>query len=104
MAKLKAIDPYSVLVEPHMTEKSTRVSEASSQFAFKVNPKAGKVQIKRAMKLLFGVKVKRVNTLQVAGKVRRTKFGQGRRARWKKAYITLQEGETLNLTGLDKAP
>ena len=63
---------YNVLLEPHVSEKSTRIGEASNQYAFKVAKDATKQEIKEAVEGIFGVTVETVTTLNVRGKVKRT--------------------------------
>ena len=91
---------YDVLVGPLVTEKATMLSE-HGQIAFRVRLDATKAEIRRAVENLFDVKVTAVNTLRVKGK---TKLFRGRRGRWsgyKKAIITLAEGQNVDyLAGL----
>ena len=93
---------YSVLVEPHITEKVTDLSDASNHVAFKVAKDATKREIKAAVENLFGVKVANVTTLNVKGKVKRTlRYRQTKLKDWKKAYVRLEPGENLDLTALE---
>ena len=93
---------YSVLVEPHITEKVTDLSDSSNQVAFKVAKDATKREIKAAVENLFGVKVANVTTLNVKGKVKRTlRYRQTRLKDWKKAYVRLEPGENLDFTALE---
>lgn len=84
-----------VLEAPIVTEKSTRVRAESNQVVFRVARDAKKPEIKRAVEELFGVQVERVWTVNVKGKPKR--FGQfwGRRKDWRKAYVRLAEGQTI---------
>lgn len=86
-----------ILLATHVSEKGTRMTE-QNQYAFKVLSDANKSEIKRAIEMLFEVKVSSVQVANVKGKSR--KFGQimGRRKSWKKAYIRLQDGYKINLT------
>jgi large subunit ribosomal protein L23 len=88
-----------VLLSPVISEKSSRVADASRQFVFKVLPSASKPEIRDAVELMFDVKVKGVQVANVQGKVKR--FGQttGRRVNWKKAYVTLAEGHDIDFMG-----
>ena len=90
-----------VLMEPLVSEKSARLADASRQFVFKVVSDASKPEIRRAVELMFDVKVTNVQVANVRGKVKR--FGQttGRRSDWKKAYVTLQEGHDINFMGVE---
>jgi large subunit ribosomal protein L23 len=89
---------YTVLLAPHVSEKSTRIGEASNQYAFKVARNASKRDIRDAVEGLFNVKVENVTTLNVRGKEKRTQRGISRKNHWKKAYVRLAEGQTLDVT------
>ncbi|MBM3570542.1 MAG: 50S ribosomal protein L23 [Alphaproteobacteria bacterium] len=80
-----------------ITEKATRVSE-HGQISFKVRLGASKTDIKRAIEKLFKVKVTAVNTARVKGKVKRFKGYVGQRSDWKKAIVTLEKGQTIDVT------
>lgn len=86
---------YQTIVAPHITEKATLGSE-HGQVTFKVKKDATKPEIKAAVEKLFGVKVKAVNTLIQKGKNKRFKGVLGRRSDFKKAIITLEEGQTID--------
>jgi large subunit ribosomal protein L23 len=87
---------YSIIAAPLITEKGTLVNEVANQVVFQVRPDAGKVEIKRAVERLFKVKVVKVRTSNVLGKVRRVGRSFGRRPNWKKAYVTLGEGQRID--------
>ena len=88
-----------VLLAPLISEKSSIAAEQSNQYVFKVTTDATKPEIKQAVELLFDVKVDSVKVANMKGKTKR--FGQrmGRRSDWKKAYIALQAGQTIDLLG-----
>ncbi len=88
---------YQVLRRPLVTEKSTMASE-HNQVAFEVPIDASKPEIKAAVEDLFKVKVKAVNTLRQQGKVKRFRGRLGRRSDVKKAYVTLEEGHSIDVT------
>jgi large subunit ribosomal protein L23 len=88
---------YEVIRAPLVTEKSTHQSE-HSQISFKVSLDATKPEIKQAVEGLFKVKVKAVNTLRVEGKNKVFRGMRGRRSDWKKAIISLVDGEKIDLT------
>lgn len=90
------MDVYSVLVAPLITEKSTLANEVGNQVVFRVHPQANKVSIRDAVETLFNVKVKQVRTMQYLGKNRRVGRSQGRKSAWKKAYVTLREGDRID--------
>ena len=88
----------NILIEPVLTEKSTRLAEEGRHYSFKVAKTANKIEIRKAVESRYpGVDVKEVRTMVVRGKRRRqfTKKGlvQGRQAGWKKAVVTLKSGE-----------
>lgn len=86
---------YEIIRAPHITEKATMGSQ-NSQVTFKVSLDATKPQIKSAVEALFGVKVKAVNTLVQKGKNKRFRGIVGQRSDFKKAVITLEEGQTID--------
>ncbi len=88
---------YEVIRAPLVTEKSTNQSE-HSQISFRVSLDATKPEIKQAVEGLFKVKVKAVNTLRVEGKNKVFRGMRGRRSDWKKAIVSLIEGEKIDLT------
>jgi large subunit ribosomal protein L23 len=91
---------YDVIRKPVITEKATMVSQANA-VVFEVAIDANKPQIKDAIEAIFGVKVKAVNTTITKGKVKRFKGMPGRRKDVKKAYVTLEEGNAIDVsTGL----
>ena len=99
MAKKDDIDirHYDVIVGPHITEKSTLLSE-NNAVVFKVANDATKPQIKAAVEALFDVKVKGVNTMVQKGKVKRWKGRPYKRNDIKKAVVTLAEGQSIDIT------
>ena len=88
-----------VLLAPHVSEKSTLAADAAGQHVFKVLPGATKIEIKQAVEQLFEVKVAQVRVMNVKGKTKR--FGQrdGKRSDWRKAYVTLAEGQDIDFAG-----
>ena len=94
------VEHYDVIRKPIITEKATMASD-SGAVVFEVAMSANKPQIKAAIENLFGVKVKAVNTSITKGKVKKFRGRPGRRRDVKKAYVTLQEGNTIDVsTGL----
>jgi len=81
-----------------LTEKATLLSEKLNKYVFRVSPAANKLQIKRAIEVIFKKKVLDVNTANYAGKKKRERKADfGRRPNWKKAIVTLKAGEKLDL-------
>ncbi len=86
-----------VVKRPLITEKAERNREAARQFAFEVHREATKIQVKQAVEKLFNVHVLAVRTAVARGKVKRVGRHIGQRPNWKKAFVTLREGETIAL-------
>jgi large subunit ribosomal protein L23 len=84
---------YDVLKGPCLTEKATLQHEVDGKVVFKVHPKANKIDIKNAVEKMFKVKVKDVRTACIHGKQKRAGKNIGFTSDWKKAYVTLSEGE-----------
>ena len=91
----------TVVLGPHLSEKSTRVADKHNQIVFKVRRDADKDEIRRAVELLFDVKVVGVRVINMAGKPKRFGRHYGHRPYWKKAYVTLAEGEDIDFLGME---
>jgi len=90
-----------ILLSPMISEKSTRIGDAHRQYVFKVTTDATKPEIRGAVEGLFKVKVTGVQVANMRGKVKQHKQSFGRRANWKKAYVTLQEGHEIDFAGME---
>jgi large subunit ribosomal protein L23 len=103
MAKKKAttaqarVSDYGVLLSPVITEKSATVGASGRTVSFRVDPRASKEDIRGAIERVFSVKVEGVRTARFIGKTKRTAKGVGKRAGFKKAYVTLAEGSKIDL-------
>ena len=101
MAKKQQAAPdarhYDIVLAPHITEKSTMLSEANA-VVFRVAPKASKPEIKAAIEALFSVKVTNVNTMVTKGKTKRWKGKPYQRSDMKKAIVRLAEGQSIDTT------
>jgi large subunit ribosomal protein L23 len=86
---------HDVIYGPLVTEKAAASKDDHRTLSFKVAPSANKTEIKRAVEKLFGVKVSAVRTSAVGGKLKRYGRFEGRRPDWKKAFVTLREGEKM---------
>ena len=91
----KELHPYGVLLRPIITEKSTLLT-AIDKYVFEVDIRANKNQIKDAVQKLFSVKVTSVNTMVYRGKDRRMGRGYAKMQNWKKAVVTLAEGQSID--------
>ena len=89
---------YDVIIRPIITERSM-ASAADKKYVFEVAPKAGKIEVKKAVEEIFGVKVAKVNTMNVPGKAKRMGAGRpGMTKTWKKAYVQLTpDSKTIEL-------
>lgn len=87
----------SILQAPIVSEKSSIAADSSNQFVFKVQNDATKLQVKNAVELMFNVKVESVRVLNVKGKIKRFGRTLGKRSDWKKAYVKLQSGYSIEL-------
>jgi large subunit ribosomal protein L23 len=101
---LKGGDPTeleyrALILRPLVTEKSMRESAANNKYSFKVDPRANKIQIARAIEAIFNVRVLDVNTMMVHGKVKRRSYRHrsGHTSRWKKAIVTLAPGSNIDV-------
>ncbi len=88
-------DPRSIILEPVITEKSARGRELYNKVVFVVARDANKIEIGKAVEELFSVTVLGVRTMSVSGKLKRLGRFEGRRAGWKKAIVTLKEGDSI---------
>ncbi len=87
---------HDVLKRPVVTEKSTALREDENQYAFEVALDANKIEIRRAVESTFGVRVLDVRTQIVRGKMKRFRRGFGKKPNWKKAVVTLREGDFID--------
>ena len=90
-------DPRSIVRRALITEKGTALRETQNQYHFEVARDANKIEIKRAIEVIFSVKVGSVRTQQLRGKVKRQGRSAGRRSDWKKAIVTLQPDQKIEL-------
>jgi large subunit ribosomal protein L23 len=92
----------TVLIQPHVSEKSATVAEKANQYVFRVRDDASKGEVKQAVEFLFEVKVMGVNLLNRPGKTRRFRNVAGKRSGYKKAYVRLVSGQSIDFTGTAK--
>ncbi len=91
----------TVLIGPHVSEKTSRIADSHNQICFRVRRDSTKREIAQAVEMMFEVKVEKVQVSNIRGKAKR--FGQtlGKRADWKKAYVTLAEGDEISFLGAE---
>ena len=93
------MNAFEIIKTVRLTEKGTRQGEKFNQYTVVADPRANKTQIRQAVQELFKVKVTRVNTMNVRGKARRKRTAQaGVTNAWKKAIVTLKDGDKISLT------
>lgn len=90
------METHEILLRPIITERATRLGERFNQMAFRVARTANKYQIRDAVETLYGVKVDKVRTMVVPGKLKRRGSSIGKRPNWKKALVTLQKGDVID--------
>ena len=100
--KYNADQLMTVLLAPVVSEKSTRVADKNRQYVFRVAGEATKPEIKAAVELMFEVKVDAVQVVNVMGKAKRFGGRPGKRSDWKKAYVKLAQGQTIDFAGAEK--
>ncbi len=88
---------YNLIRAPRVSEKTARLQEVSNQYVFEVATDATKADIKLAVEKIFDVKVEAVNVLNVKGKHKAFKSRAGRRGNWRKAYVKLAEGQSIDV-------
>ncbi len=88
-------DLYDVVIRPILTEKMTNLKDMHAQYAFQVDLRANKIEIKQAIEDKFDVTVLSVRTMVMPGKLRRLGRYEGKTAKWKKAVVTLKEGDVI---------
>ena len=94
---LEMLNPYEIIKRPYMTEKSERDRKEFNKYTFEVDIKANKCEIKKAVEHLFNVKVKKVNVIKLHGKKRTLRFQTGKRPDRKKAIVTVEKGQTIDI-------
>lgn len=87
---------FEIVKRPIISEKSTAIAEVASKYVFEVNPKATKSEVKTAVEKLFNVKVQTVRTMMMHGKVKRRQRGEVKKPNWKKAIVTLKDGNKID--------
>lgn len=90
-------DLYKVIKTPYLTEKVSSLIGSNNQYAFKVDINATKLQIKHAVEGYFSVKVHSVNVIKIKGKTKRSRFRIRKKSDWKKAYVRLAEGQSIEV-------
>ncbi len=92
----------TILIAPHVSEKAARVGEKANQYVFRVRTDSTKQEIRAAVELMFDVAVEGVQVVNCEGKAKRFGRFTGRRNDWKKAYVSLAQGQTIDFAGVAK--
>ena len=90
-------DLYKVIKAPYLTEKVSSLMGSENQYAFKVDINATKLQIKHAIEGYYSVNVEKINIIKVKGKTKRSRFRITKKSDWKKAYVGLAEGDSIEV-------
>ncbi len=91
--------PQEVIIRPVVTEKSSDLTADNNQYVFEVHRKANKIEIRKAVEMVFGVRVNKVRTMVVRGDIRRVGRHYGRERWWKKAIVNVHPGDSIELYG-----
>ena len=90
-------DLYKIIKAPYLTEKVSSLMGSENQYAFKVDINATKLQIKHAIEGYYSVNVEKINIIKVKGKTKRSRFRITKKSDWKKAYVRLAEGHSIEV-------
>lgn len=88
---------YQVVIRPVISEKADAMREGRAVYTFEVHPEANKIEVRQAVEAIFQVEVESVQTVVVRGKVKRVGRTAGKKKNWKKAYVTLKQGQSIDL-------
>ncbi len=91
------MNAHTIIKNPIITEKSTDLTEKYNKYSFAIDERANKIEVRKAIEGLFKVNVIKVNVVRMRGKKRRVRFRQGKTPDWKKAIVTLKEGDKIDL-------
>lgn len=89
---------YSIVLGPVISEKGTDLTQRENKMIFKVDARSNKIEIRKAIEELYSVKVTSVNTINIKGKPKRLRAQLGRTSAWKKAIVTLREGDKIEFS------
>lgn len=93
------MNAHQVIIRPVVTEKTGELQGDANQYTFEVHNDSNKIEIRKAVEMVFGVRVNKVRTMVVRGDVRRVGRNYGKTRKWKKAIVTLHDGDTIDLYG-----
>lgn len=93
--------PQQIILRPILTEKSSQLEQVHNQYTFEVHRQANKIEIGKAVEIVFGVRVDKVRTMVMRGDIRRVGRFYGKTRQWKKAVVTLHPGDSIDFYGED---
>ena len=93
------MSPESIIIRPIVTEKASDAENMNNQYTFEVHRQANKIDVRKAVEIVFGVRVEKVNTQVVRGDIRRVGRHYGKTRQWKKAVLTVHPGDSIDLYG-----
>ncbi len=93
--------PHQIIIRPILTEKTAGLEAENNQYTFEVHREANKIEIGKAIEIVFGVRVDKVRTMVVRGDLRRVGRFTGKTRQWKKAVVTLNPGDSIDFYGED---
>jgi large subunit ribosomal protein L23 len=93
--------PQQIILRPILTEKSSQLEQVNNQYTFEVHRQANKIEIGKAIEIVFGVRVDKVRTMVMRGDIRRVGRFYGKTRQWKKAVVTLHPGDSIDFYGED---
>lgn len=96
--KSKYAETYKILDKPILSEKATDLERDFNQFVFKVWPRTNKIEIKKAIEAIYGVSPLKINIINVKGKQRKYDRAKGKTSTWKKAIVTIKQGERIEIS------
>ena len=93
--------PQQIIIRPVLTEKTSELEQVNNQYTFEVHRQANKIEIRKAVEIVFGVRVDKVRTMVVRGDIRRVGRFYGKTRQWKKAVVTLHPNDSIDFYGDD---
>ena len=93
--------PQQIIIRPVLTEKTSELEQIHNQYTFEVHRQANKIEIRKAIEIVFGVRVDKVRTMVVRGDIRRVGRYYGKTRQWKKAVVTLHPNDSIDFYGDD---
>jgi large subunit ribosomal protein L23 len=93
------MNAHQIIIRPLITEKTGEMQSEDNQYTFEVHRDSNKIEVRKAVEMVFGVRVEKVRTMVVRGDLRRVGQNTGKTRKWKKAVVTLHQGDSIDLYG-----